>query len=95
MQLDFNRSLPVNMGARQIAPVAARQQQETVTVDPEQPEARSAKGFLVPLDERLNAKLAYDRHTRANQGAISQYLLTQHADKREQIQKMVGIDLYA
>jgi len=95
MQLDFNRSFPVNPGARPVATTPARQQQEATPVDTKQQDDTGSKGFLVPLDERLSAKLAYDKQTRGNQGAIAQYLLTQYADKREQIQKMVGIDLYA
>ncbi len=49
------------------------------------------------LQSRLGAQLEYERNTQGHQGqgAIAQYLQTQHAAKREEIQQMVGVDLYA
>ncbi|MCH1930640.1 hypothetical protein L9G16_10635 [Shewanella sp. A25] len=47
------------------------------------------------LQDRLGAHLEYEQQTQANQGAIARYLQTQHAAKREEIQQMVGVDLYA
>lgn len=47
------------------------------------------------LDSRLDALLEYEQQVQSHKGAIAQYLLTQHAAKREEIQLMVGIDLYA
>lgn len=47
------------------------------------------------LQSRLGAHLEYEQDTRGHQGAIDQYLQTQHAAKREEIQQMVGVDVYA
>lgn len=47
------------------------------------------------LQSRLGAQLEYEQNTRGHQGAIAQYLQTQHAAKREEIQQMVGVDIYA
>lgn len=47
------------------------------------------------LQSRLGAQLEYEQDTRGHQGAIAQYLQTQHAAKREEIQQMVGVDVYA
>ncbi|GIU03728.1 hypothetical protein [Shewanella morhuae] len=47
------------------------------------------------LQSRLGAHLEYEQDTRGHQGAIAQYLQTQHAAKRDEIQQMVGVDLYA
>lgn len=47
------------------------------------------------LQLRLETRLEYEQNTRGHQGAIAQYLQTQHAAKREEIQQMVGVDIYA
>lgn len=47
------------------------------------------------LQSRLGARLEYEQNTRGHHGAIAQYLQTQHAAKREEIQQMVGVDIYA
>ncbi|WP_153913501.1 hypothetical protein [Shewanella sp. TC10] len=56
------------------------------------------------IKSAVDAKLQYDHQTSSNPqqhhsqgsaGAIKEYLLNQHATQREQIQQMVGIDLYA
>ncbi len=47
------------------------------------------------LESKLDAHVEYDRDTQGHRGAISVYLQTQHAAKREEIQQMVGVDLYA
>jgi len=47
------------------------------------------------LQLRLGTRLEYEQNTRGHQGAIAQYLQTQHAAKREEIQQMVGVDIYA
>ncbi|QBF84498.1 hypothetical protein EXU30_18880 [Shewanella maritima] len=51
------------------------------------------------LDELISASnganLAYDDPSSTQRGAISEYLTTQHSAKREEIQQMVGIDIYA
>ena len=41
-----------------------------------------------------SAKLQYDTELEMNRGAIQMYMMTQHADRRDEIQQMVGIDLY-
>ncbi|ABM00144.1 hypothetical protein SHAM105786_01445 [Shewanella amazonensis] len=41
-----------------------------------------------------NQQLNYDE-TPQSRGAIAEYLLTQHGERRDQIRAMVGIDLYA
>ncbi|MCG9730665.1 hypothetical protein L1D44_12560 [Shewanella sp. Isolate13] len=47
------------------------------------------------LQSRLGAHVEYERHTGGQRGAVAQYLINQHAAKREEIQQMVGIDTYA
>ena len=47
------------------------------------------------LQSRLGAHVEYENQTRGQQGAVAQYLINQHAAKREEIQQMVGIDTYA
>lgn len=49
----------------------------------------------VTLSAKQQARVEYDRDTNNQRGAIAQYLSTQHSAKREEIQQMVGIDLYA
>ncbi|GGB58782.1 hypothetical protein K8B83_14440 [Shewanella inventionis] len=49
----------------------------------------------VTLSAKQQARVEYDRETTSQRGAIAQYLTTQHSAKREEIQQMVGIDLYA
>ena len=55
----------------------------------------TADGSSQNLQSRLGAQLEYEQSTRGHQGAIAQYLQTQHAAKREEIQQMVGVDIYA
>ncbi|MFB2660008.1 hypothetical protein [Shewanella mangrovisoli] len=55
----------------------------------------TAEGSSQNLQSRLGAQLEYEQNTRGHQGAIAQYLQTQHAAKREEIQQMVGVDIYA
>ncbi|MBB1270418.1 hypothetical protein [Shewanella sp. SR44-3] len=59
-----------------------------------QPQALSSDE-LAMMQLKRDAKLEYDNNTRTQQGAIASYLNTQHAAKRDEIQQMVGIDLYA
>ena len=47
------------------------------------------------LSAKQQARVEYDRDTHSQRGAIAQYLSTQHSAKRDEIQQMVGIDLYA
>tara|TARA_R110002126_G_scaffold18036_18_gene69574 strand:+ start:2517 stop:2858 length:342 start_codon:yes stop_codon:yes gene_type:complete len=47
------------------------------------------------LSAKQQARVEYDRDTYSQRGAIAQYLSTQHSAKRDEIQQMVGIDLYA
>lgn len=47
------------------------------------------------LESKLDAHVEYEGETQGHRGAISQYLQTQHAAKREEIQQMVGVDIYA
>ncbi|WP_417760715.1 hypothetical protein [Shewanella sp.] len=47
------------------------------------------------VDAKYQASLEYDSDTNAHSKAISQYLLTQHADQRDTISSMVGVDVYA
>lgn len=46
------------------------------------------------LATKFDAKLEYYRDTRSSPGAIAQYLQHQYAAKREEIQQMVGVDIY-
>ena len=47
------------------------------------------------VDAKYQASIEYDTSTDSNSKAISQYLLTQHADQRDTISSMVGVDVYA
>ena len=64
---------------------------------PVSPPAANATTAQPPaaLSTRLSAHLEYESKTQNHQGAIGQYLLTQYAAKRDEIQRMVGIDVYA
>ncbi|MGS0674649.1 hypothetical protein [Shewanella sp. 0m-4] len=47
------------------------------------------------LQSRLGAHVEYEDHTGGHRGAVAEYLVNQHAAKREEIKQMVGIDTYA
>jgi hypothetical protein len=47
------------------------------------------------LSTKQQARVEYDSDTYSQRDAIAQYLSTQHFAKRDEIQQMVGIDLYA
>ncbi|MCK8045259.1 hypothetical protein MSG37_10195 [Shewanella sp. 1CM18E] len=47
------------------------------------------------LQSRLGAHVEYENQTAGQRGAVAEYLIHQHAAKREEIQQMVGIDTYA
>lgn len=47
------------------------------------------------VDAKYQANIEYDNSTDSHSKAISQYLLTQHADQRDSISSMVGVDIYA
>jgi len=47
------------------------------------------------LSAKQQAHVEYDSDTYSQRGAIAQYLSTQHSAQRDEIQQMVGIDLYA
>ncbi|NMH64154.1 hypothetical protein [Shewanella salipaludis] len=42
-----------------------------------------------------DSHLTYDSLAQGTEGAINQYMLTQNFAKRDEIQSMVGIDIYA
>lgn len=44
---------------------------------------------------KQRSKVEYDAGSESSRGAISAYMMTMHAAKRDEIQQMVGIDLYA
>jgi hypothetical protein len=70
-------------------PVIEQEARDSLSVDiPSKNSARS-------LQSKLGAHLEYEQDTRGHQGAIAQYLQTQHAAKRDEIQQMVGVDIYA
>jgi hypothetical protein len=98
-----NQSGPIRLsqtvaGNRQI--IAAR---EPIIINPSASD-REVKGIktrnLVIVDDltlsaKQLARVGYDRDSHSQRGAIAQYLSTQHFVKRDEIQQMVGIDLYA
>ncbi|GIU26810.1 hypothetical protein L2719_11200 [Shewanella schlegeliana] len=47
------------------------------------------------LKSRLGAHIEYENQTGGQRGAVAEYLINQHAAKRDEIQQMVGIDTYA
>ncbi|WP_285165023.1 hypothetical protein [Shewanella goraebulensis] len=55
---------------------------------------KSAVDAKVQYDNQTSTN-AQQHHSQGSAGAIKEYLLNQHAVQREQIQQMVGIDLYA
>lgn len=50
---------------------------------------------IITVSDSQQSKVEYDADKQPNSGAIHVYLMTQHAAKRDEIQQMVGIDLYA
>lgn len=85
-------------GNRPITPAREAIIVNPVTVDAEQQGAQSHSVAIVDdvtLSAKRQARVEYDRETSSQRGAIAQYLSTQHSAKREEIQQMVGIDLYA
>ncbi|GIU27128.1 hypothetical protein [Shewanella colwelliana] len=87
-----NHSRPVLEAEQAHAQQAQRQQ---VPVDAEGLNQQTGIIAKQDLDAKLDAKLEYERNTQAKQGAISSYLLNEHAEQREAISQMVGIDTYA
>ncbi|MGX9461520.1 hypothetical protein ACWXWU_09785 [Shewanella sp. A14] len=98
-----NQSGPVSLsqavaGNRPISPA-----QDPIVVNPtashiEQQSLENSKVAIVDdviLSAKQQARVEYDRDTHGHRGAIAQYLTTQHSAKRDEIQQMVGIDLYA
>ncbi|MCC4832906.1 hypothetical protein Q4601_03365 [Shewanella sp. 1_MG-2023] len=55
---------------------------------------KSAVDAKVQYDQQTSSH-AHQHHSQGSEGAIKEYLLNQHAAQRDQIQQMVGIDLYA
>ncbi|MDN5370052.1 MAG: hypothetical protein PWP74_1360 [Shewanella sp.] len=47
------------------------------------------------VDAKYQAKVEYERDTSTSSSAIATYLLTQHAEQRDSISQMVGVDVYA
>jgi hypothetical protein len=80
--------IPGLAAAEKLHPVIERDDIEALSLD-DTPNAADS------LQSRLGAHLEYEQDTRGHQGAIAQYLQTQHAAKREEIQQMVGVDIYA
>jgi hypothetical protein len=78
---------------------AVLQSRPSVSIDTAKTGPALSKPFssddLALMQVKQDAKVEYDKSTRNHQGAISSYLTTQHSAKREEIQQMVGIDLYA
>lgn len=101
MQLNLDRSgliqaLATNRPAQPQATQAIVLPESSVLAASRSPNDTETTGAAVDsLSSRLDAHLEYEANTRGHQGAIAQYLLTQHGAQREQIQQMVGIDLYA
>ncbi|MGL4614078.1 MAG: hypothetical protein ACRCVV_09340 [Shewanella sp.] len=54
-----------------------------------------AKRTPQALLAQLSPQIEYEQEAHSQRGAIAQYLQTQYAAKREAIQQMVGIDIYA
>jgi hypothetical protein len=49
----------------------------------------------ISVSDSQQSKVEYDADKQTNRSAINVYLMTQHSAKRDEIQQMVGIDLYA
>ncbi|WP_192022788.1 hypothetical protein [Shewanella sp. WPAGA9] len=93
--------------SRQVSEVnhTSAAKQETLTKAAEPTNAHVAFVEQSDINDAVDAKLQYDKqthfnasqqqHVQGSEGAIKEYLLNQHAAQREQIQQMVGIDLYA
>ncbi|MGZ9898527.1 hypothetical protein [Shewanella gaetbuli] len=50
--------------------------------------------LMVPESLSQRANVEYETDSASNKGAINMYLMTQHAAKRDEIQQMVGIDVF-
>ena len=98
-----NQSGPVSLsqavaGNRPIAPARDPIVVNPIPADAAQQNNDSQKLAIVDdvtLSAKQQARVEYDRDTTSQRGAIAQYLSTQHSAKRDEIQQMVGIDLYA
>ena len=98
-----NQSGPVSLsqavaGNRPIIPAQEPIIVNPTTADLSQQSLESSKVTIIDdatLSAKQQARVEYDRDTTSQRGAIAQYLSTQHSAKRDEIQQMVGIDLYA
>ncbi|WP_394202027.1 hypothetical protein [Shewanella waksmanii] len=72
---------------------APLKQTNTFEHEPQQ----QSQSDLVPaeLEAKQQAHIEYDQNASSHQGAIGIYLANQHAEQRESISQMVGIDTYA
>ncbi|GGP39997.1 hypothetical protein GCM10009347_04700 [Shewanella algicola] len=99
----YNQSGPVSLsqavaGNRPIIPASDLIVVNPIPADAAQQNNDSQKLAIVDdvtLSAKQQARVEYDRDTTSQRGAIAQYLSTQHSAKRDEIQQMVGIDLYA
>ncbi|WP_282110299.1 hypothetical protein [Shewanella algicola] len=99
----YNQSGPVSLsqavaGNRPIIPASDPIVVNPIPADAAQQNNDSQKLAIVDdvtLSAKQQARVEYDRDTTSQRGAIAQYLSTQHSAKRDEIQQMVGIDLYA
>lgn len=88
-------SLSQAVAANRAVPAEPRLNAPAAVIDTTEPVSELSQDELALMQVKQEAKVEYDRNTKDKQSAITQYLMTQHSAKREEIQQMVGIDLYA
>ncbi|MBR9727086.1 hypothetical protein ACFOD0_00680 [Shewanella intestini] len=73
--------------------VTAKEQSPMVSTELTHSLKSQLDNLMQPSHEQ--SALGYDEQPAVNRGAIAQYLSTQHSAKRDEVQQLVGIDIYA
>ncbi|QLE85786.1 MULTISPECIES: hypothetical protein [Shewanella] len=72
-----------------------KQSQQSKTLDYESAPKPQQELVAHDMAAKQQAQLEYDQNANTHQGAIGAYLTNQHAEQRDAISQMVGIDTYA
>ncbi len=97
---DLNRSAAVNpllqgIAARGVRDGADQQQAPRKNAEPQGQGVRSSAAVLAMLDSETLQKAEYDEPGQRQRKAISAYQSLSGQDKREQLQNLFSVDLYA
>lgn len=90
-KIEVNKSV-ASQQAQSIAPEAI---ENSAAINPQQTLVDVYHEDVATLQSRLGAHVEYESQTGGQRGAVAEYLINQHAAKRDEIQQMVGIDTYA